>query len=69
LTAVYDISLSESRIWAPRAVGSDGSDVAAVTDQGYFGIGIVDVVNASALHFKYYRTTTATLHDEVWITK
>ena len=41
----------------------------ATTDKGYFGIAVVTIANATHMHFEYVRTTTAEVHDEVWLVK
>jgi hypothetical protein len=46
-----------------------GGDWVAVTDKGHFGAGLVQVHNDTHLHFKYVRTGSGEVFDEVWIVK
>ena len=55
----------ESDMWQSNPNG----DVAAFSDNGFFGIGVVHVLNSTTLHFEYYRTTLREKKDEVFLTR
>ena len=63
--AVERIAAADARAYEPVP----NAQWTAVTDQGYFGIGVVSIANDTHMHFEYVRTTTATVHDDVWIVK
>ena len=44
-------------------------DWTAKTDNDYFGVGKVTVVDQSTLHFQYFRTTSGQEHDSVTLTR
>ena len=41
----------------------------ALEDKGFFGTGLVHILNDTHLHFEYIRTTTMEVHDEIWLVK
>lgn len=55
----------ESDMWQSNP--NDG--VAVKKDNGYYGIGLVHILNSTTLHFEYYRTTLGEKYDEVFLTK
>ena len=63
--AVERIAAADARAYEPVP----NAQWTAVTDEGYFGIGVVSIANDTHMHFEYVRTTTATVHDDVWIVK
>ncbi|EGD74899.1 iron/zinc purple acid phosphatase-like protein [Salpingoeca rosetta] len=55
----------ESDMWQ----SNPNEGVAVKKDNGYYGIGVVHVLNSTALHFEYYRTTLQEKYDEVYLFK
>lgn len=57
--------VSEAHMWQTNP--NDG--VMVKEDKGFFGIGLVHVLNSTAVHFEYYRTTLGEKFDEVYLIK